>query len=346
VAVNAENSYDFNKAINRYRLLVEKYPDFKDRAAALNNLARLLEALQQYPEAAQEYARHAEAFPKDEDAPKNLYRVAIVYEKMGDCRRQISALEDFIERHSRNLKQSEQVVDAYRRIGDCQRRLKNEKKAKEAWISAAREYRKRGLSAKDELASSASSYAQFQLAEFDYRDWDKIKLEGRGKALERAFKSKLVQAKKLQDSYSSTYQYKNIEWILAASYKKGYVLERFATTLVESPCPVDIKRQYGVEGCDVYRQTLVDKVTGLEEKAAEAYESTLKECRKYQLVDNEWCDRTQDSLGRLRSEFKVPKKARSVTVSSAYFPAPLVESFEGPVLKKPASSGKLSEEKE
>ncbi len=345
VAVNAENSYDHEKAVDRYKLLVDTYPKSKDRPAALNNLARLLEALQRYQEAARQFTRFAELYPTDEDAPKNLYKAATIYEKMSDCPGQARALNEFIRKFAKDAKQSERVVDAYKRIGDCQRTLKNEKGARDSWATATQEYKKRGLTAREEAASSAAGYARFQLAEYEFKKWDDIKLTGRGKALENAFKAKLTEAKKLQDSFSEVYQYKSVEWILAASYKKGFVLERFANTLVESPCPPDIKAAYGEEGCDVYRQTLVDKVTGMEEKAVEAYQTTAKECREKQLVDNEWCDRTQESLARLRSDVKVLKKARSVPVESTVYPASLVETAEGPAVKKPGG-GKLGEDKE
>jgi hypothetical protein len=264
---------------------------------------------------------------------------------MNDCPGQARALNEFIRKFAKDAKQSERVVDAYKRIGDCQRTLKNEKGARDSWATSTQEYKKRGLTAREEAASSAAGYSRFQLAEYEFKKWDDIKLTGRGKALENAFKSKLTEAKKLQDSYSEVYQYKSVEWILAASYKKGFVLERFATTLVESPCPQDIKAAFGEEGCDVYRQTLVDKVTGMEEKAVEAYQTTAKECREKQLVDNEWCDRTQESLARLRSDVKVLKKARSVPVETTVYPASLVETAEGPAVKKPGG-GKLGEDKE
>lgn len=334
VAVNAENSYDFDKAVERYSHLVENYPKSKDRAAALNNLARLLEGLQRYKEAAAQFTRYAQLFPGDEDAPKNLYRAATIYEKMDDCRGQIRALNDFVKRFASDNRQSERVVDAWKRIGDCHRTLKNEKAALQAWATATREYVKRGLTGADVAGSAAAAYSRFQLAEADFKKWDAITLTGRGKALERAFENKTREAKMLQDSYSEVYAFKSVEWILAASYKKGYILERFATSLIESPCPPDVERAYGEEGCMVYQQELVAKVTGLEERAAEAYETTVTECRKFQLIDNEWCDRTQESLSRYRAEFRVLKKARSITVDSTSYPSSLVETPEGPALKQ------------
>ncbi len=342
VAVNAENSYDFDKAVDRYKLLVEKYPKSKDRPAALNNLARLLDGLQRYQEAAKQFTRYSELFPTDEDAPKNLYKAATIYEKMNDCGGQTRALSEFIRKFARDTKQSERVVDAYKRIGDCERTLKDEKGARDSFQAATNEYKKRNLTAKDEAASAAAGYSRFQLAEAEFKKWDAIALTGRGKALENAFKAKLTEAKKLQDSYSDVFNFKSVEWILAASYKKGFVLERFATSLVESPCPPDIKRQFGEEGCDVYRQTLVDKVTGLEEKATEAYSTTVQKCLEFKLVDNEWCDKTQESLARLRSDYKVLKKARTATTDQVLYPVSLVETPEGPALKK-AAAGKLGD---
>lgn len=346
VAVNAENSYDFDKAVDRYKNLVDNYPKSKDRPAALNNLARLLEGLQRYQDAAKQFTRFSDLFAKDDDAPKNLYRAATIYEKMNDCNGQIRALNEFIKKFAGDTRQAERVVDAHKRIGDCFRSMKNEKAARDSWEKATAEYKKRGLSGKEEAASAAAGYSRFQLAEFEYKRWDDIKLTGRGNALQNAFKSKFTEAKKLQDSYTEIYNYKSVEWILAASYRRGYVLERFATSLVEAPCPPDIKRQFGDEGCDEYKQQLIEKVTGLEEKAGQAYESTLKECRKFQLVDNEWCDRTQESLARFRAEHKVLKKAKSVTVDSAVYPASYVETLEGPVVKasKSSAAGKIGED--
>ena len=156
VAVNAENSYDFDKAVDRYQLLVDKYPGSKSRAAALNNLARLLEGLQRYNDAARQFTRFAQLFPADEDAPKNLYKAATIYQKMDDCHGQIRALNDFIKKFARDGRQSERVVDAYKRIGDCHRELKNEKAALESWKKATEEYARRSLAGKDEAASAAA----------------------------------------------------------------------------------------------------------------------------------------------------------------------------------------------
>ena len=321
VAYNAENSYDFDKAVEHYRLLVEKYPDSTRREAALNNLAVLLEALQRYDESAKQFIRFAQLFPKSEIAPRNLYKAALVYQKMGNCRRQNQALDDFIDRFSRDKAQSPLIVEAYKRIGDCWRQLGNERQALRAFEEATREYAKRGLDASSPQASEAAGEARFLLAEAEFVKWDAIQITGRSKALERSFMAKLKAAKSLQESYSDVLRFKSAAWILAASYRRGYVYERFAVSLVESPCPPDIKRAYGEEGCEMYRATLVDKVSGLENSAADLYEQTSAQCRRFALVDVPWCDRAEESLARLRSDRDVLKKARALTRTTMLYPA-------------------------
>jgi len=320
VAYNAENSYDFDKAVEHYQLLVEKYPDSTRREAALNNLAVLLEALQRYDESARQFIRFAQLFPKSEIAPRNLYKAALVYQKMGNCRRQNQALDDFIKRFSRDKEQSPLIVEAYKSIGDCWRKLGKEKQALRAFEDATREYAQRELDATAPQASEAAGEARFLLAEAEFAKWDAMQITGRSKALERSFMAKLTAAKSLQESYVDVLRFKSAEWILAASYRRGFIYERFAVSLVESPCPPDIKRAYGEEGCEMYRATLVDKVSGLENSAADLYEQTSEQCRRFALVDVPWCDRAEESLARLRSDRAVLKKARALTRSNVLYP--------------------------
>lgn len=321
VAYNAENSYDFDKAVEHYRLLVEKYPDSTRREAALNNLAVLLEALQRYDESARQFMRFAQLFPKSEIAPRNLYRAALVYQKMGNCRRQNQALDDFIDRFSRDENQGPLIVQAHKSIGDCWQKLGNARNARQAYEAATREYVRRGLDASSPQASEAAGEARFLLAEAEFAKWDAMTITGRSKALERSFMAKLKAARSLQESYVDVLRFKSAAWILAASYKRGYVYERFAVSLVESPCPPDIKRAYGEEGCEMYRATLVDKVSGLENSAADLYDQTAEQCRRFALVDVPWCDRAQESLARLRSDHAVLKKARALTRATTLYPA-------------------------
>ena len=47
---------------------------------------------------------------------------------------------------------------------------------------------------------------------------------------------------KVNEAYAQVFKYKNLEWTLAALYRRGYALERFAQTIIDTPIPPDVKR--------------------------------------------------------------------------------------------------------
>jgi TolA-binding protein len=335
VAVNAENSYDFDKAVTSYQLLVKDYPASKDREAALFNAARLLEGQQRYAEAAAAFLRYADLFPKADDAPRNQFRAALILEKQEDWKGEIRALEEFIRKFASKPAQVELVVDARKRIGDAWKKLGNEKEAVRAWGAAADEFDRRKLKHDTHpIAANAAAYGRFQLAELELRNFDKLKIGGKGKALEKSFTAKTNAVKAINEAYARVYPYKQLEWTLAALYRRGYVLERFATTIIESPVPPDVKA-LGEDAVVAYQDLLAQKTTALEDGAVENYAKTLEEARKSR-ISNEWTRRTLESLNRFRpKEYPVLKEPKVAISSDAAYPEGLVGQLFGPTRPAP-----------
>jgi TolA-binding protein len=325
VAVNQENSYDFDRAVQSYEKLVKDYPASKDREAALYNAARLLEGQQRYKESAQAYARYADLFPKTEDAPKNLYRAALVYEKQGDSRAEIRMLQDFVRRFGSRAGQSELTIQAYKKLGDAQASAGSPKDARRSWETAAREFDRRGLKPEQTVeGADAAAEARFQVAEQELKDFDKLKIGGRGKALEQTFAVKRAAVKRVQDSYAQVFKYKRLEWTLAALYRRGYVLERFGTTINETPVPPEVKR-LGGDAVVAYQDQLAQQTAALEDKAVESYVATLAEARKNR-VSNEWTKRTLEALNRYRpKEYPVLKDPKQSFAADVTWPDGLVK---------------------
>jgi len=343
VAVNAENSYDFDKAVSNYQKLVKDYPASKDREAALYNAARLLEGQQRYAEAASAFLRYADLFPNAEDAPKNQYRAALIYEKQEDWRGQIRALNEFITKFSRKPAQVELVVDAQRRIGDAHKKLGNEKEAVKAWTAAADEFDRRKLKPDAQpLAADAAAYSRFQLAEEELRKFEKMKIGGKGKALERSFEAKRAGVKAVNDAMARVYPYKRLEWTLAALYRRGYALERFANTIIETPIPPDVKT-LGEEAVVAYQDLLAQQTVTLEDAAVQSYTTTLEEARKNR-ISNEWTRRTLEALNRFRpKEYPVLKEPKEAISSDTSYPEGLVGSLLGPQRPEEPAPQKLTE---
>ncbi len=330
VAVNAENSYDFDKAVASYQRLVKDYPASKDREAALFNAARLLEGQQRYAEAASAFLRYADLFPKADDAPRNQYRAALILEKQEDWRGEIRALEEFIAKFASKTAQVELVVEARKRIGDAHKKLGNEKDALRAWGQAADEFDRRKLKPDTHpIAANAAAYSRFQQAEEELQKFDRLKIGGKGKALENSFTAKRNAVKAVNTAYARVYPYKQLEWTLAALYRNGYTLERFATTIIETPVPPDVKK-LGDEAVVAYQDLLAQQTTALEDKAVESYSATLVEARKNR-ISNEWTRRTLESLNRFRpKEFPVLKEPKVAIAHEAVYPEGLVGQMTGP----------------
>ncbi|MCE9673797.1 tetratricopeptide repeat protein [Myxococcus stipitatus] len=324
VAVNAEKSYDFDKAVTNYQKLVKDYPASKDREAALFNTARLLEGQQRYAEAASAYMRYAELFPGAEDAPKNQYHAALLLEKQGDPRGEVRALQDFVRKYANKPSQLERVLDAHRRMGDAHQKLGNEKEATRAYTQAATEFDRRKLKPDTHpLAANAAAYGRFQLAEAELRRFDKLKIGGWGPALVRSFAAKRAAVKTVKDAYARVYPYKQLEWSLAAAYRSGYALERFANTIIETPVPPDVKR-LGEDAVVTYQDLLAQNTAELEDAAVESYAIALAEARKNR-VSNEWTRRTLEALNRFRpKEYPVLKEPKQALAAEGLYPDGLV----------------------
>lgn len=336
VAVNAEKSYDFDKAVVSYQKLVKDYPASKDREAALFNTARLLEGQQRYAEAASAFLRYADLYPSAEDAPKNQYHAAVLLEKQGDPRGEVRALQEFVRKYARKPGQVELVVDAHRRMGDAHQKLGDEREAQRAYAQAASEFDRRKLKPDTHpLAANAAAFGRFQLAEAELKKFDALKIGGWGKALVRSFAVKRAAVKTVKDAYARVYPYKQLEWSLAAAYRSGYALERFANTIIETPVPPDVKR-LGEDAVVTYQDLLAQNTAELEDAAVESYAIALAEARKNR-VSNEWTRRTLEALNRFRpKEYPVLKEPKQALASEGAYPEGLVGQVSGP--PRPASA--------
>ncbi|MFZ5470775.1 MAG: tetratricopeptide repeat protein [Myxococcota bacterium] len=331
VARNAYNSYDFDKAVENYQRLVKDYPASKDREAALFNVANLLEGLQRYDEAAAAFLRYADLFPASEDAPKNQFRAALIYEKQEDWAKEIRALSEFVTKFSGKSAQAELIVDAKRRIGDAYQKLNKDADAKKAYQAAMSDFDRRNLKPEGAvLGAAASAQSCFKLAEYEFAAFDRLKIGGSKKALEKSFTAKRNAVKKVNDAYGACFKYKNLEMTLASLYRRGFALERFGQTILETPVPPEVKR-LGEEAVVLYQDALAQQTVVLEDKAVEAYAATLAEARKNR-ISNEWTKKTLEALNRFRpNEYPVLKEPKHALAKEPVYPDGLVPTLEGVV---------------
>jgi cellulose synthase operon protein C len=330
VGFNAENTYDFDKAVERYLALVDQYPKSKHRKDALYNAARSLENLQRYEEAAAAFARYAKAYPDADDAARTQFHAALIYEKTHDEKREVQALQDFVRRFSRS-KEHELVVQAHLKTGLAYKELGQVKEERAAYGQAVAEFAARSLKPEAHpAAAAAAAEARFRLAEFDFDRYDKIQLPAttNPKKLAKALEAKKAEAKKVAPQYDEVIRYRRPDWILAAFYRKAYLLERLAQTLYDAPIPPEVKKDE--EMLAAYQDALNGYAQPYEEQAVKVYVDAIEAARKLH-VKNEWTKKVGESLARYRpTEYPILKdaKARLVTVDAS--PAAFADTPDGP----------------
>jgi len=332
VGWNAENTYEFEKAVERYMALVKNYPKSKHRKDALYNAARSLENLQRYEEAAAAFSAYAKAYPDAEDAARTLFHGALIHEKTQEWRKQVVALQDFVKRFSRS-KEHELVVQAHLKIAHAQKELKDEKATRASYQAAVAEFAKRGLKPETSpRAAAAAAEARFRLAEYDFERYDRIALPAttNTKKLKKALEAKLAEAKKVAPQYDDVMRYRRPDWILAAFYRKAFLLERLAQTLYEAPVPPEFTKKGAEEYLAAYQDGLAQAAQPYEDQAVGVYVQAIEAARKLH-VKNEWTKKIGESLARYRPrEYPILKEAKARLLAEDLSPVAFADTPDGP----------------
>lgn len=305
MAVNQERFFDFDAAIQSFELFYDKSQsrtaqemastglDFdlsEKQSDALLNAAILKENLQKYPDAARGYERFVREQPSDERAADTAWQAALVWEKAGDKRRMIDAIERFIGDYGANPAQDARVMEGIDKIAIYHESRNDRRSADRQYSRLIDEYQRRGVSPGSAPAFYAAK-AKFMLVEREYDAWEKIAIRGNLNAQQRVLKTKIEGQKELNRKYEEVWAYNSLEWTMAASYRKGKLMQDFAQSLYEVPIPF----REGSEQHDLYRTQLEDIAIPLEDEAIKAYETMIAKARQEKIV-NDWTKRALEEL--------------------------------------------------
>ncbi len=345
VAYNAERAFDYDKAVERYLYLVQDYPQSQQRQGALQNAAILLYLTQHYARAAKQFERYARMYPKADQTPRLLLLAAESREKQGDPRGAIQAYQEFIRRYRHETASASKVVDAELKTAKAYESLHESRRAQAAYHATVKLFDalQPKLKGDDKALAAASDHAaeaQFMIAEAAFKTYDAIKIvaHGRGKRFQRSLKHvidvKKTEAKKVSDLYKQIYQYGRLEWTLAAAYRLGYVLDRFANALLEAPVPHELKR-LGDEYVYAYQDQLSQIAFPIQDQAVKAYAVAAKKAKEAGIV-NKWTKLTLESLNRYAPDkWPILKEARDKLVAAPLSPRPLAPTPAGIPRAKP-----------
>ena len=319
VAVNSERFFEFDNAIRTYTLFYEEYEgkspeelekmDFmieEKRPKALLSAAVLSGNLQRYRKAAKLYEQFVETYPNNDEAPTAQWQAVENWKKAGDKDAMIDAFEVYKREFGGDPERADKVLEGMMRIAERYEKQGRDERAQDKYREIIDTFETRKL----EPGSDSAYYAaksQFQLAERTYQEWKEIKIEGTLKEQKKILQKKIKEQKKVQKDFKKVWEYNNLEYTLASSFRLGSLYQHFAESLYNVPIPF----QPGSKQYMMYRRQLDKVARPLEDKAVERYKKTIEKAREQKIV-NKWTKKTLDQLNKYRpAEYPLYKESRT-----------------------------------
>jgi TolA-binding protein len=283
-AVNYQRSLDYDRAVERYLALVSRRGSPRRLGSAFN-AAVILEHDRAFRRAAGLYLLYGRGGARD--AAEALMRAGRCFERAGDPGAAERAYVELIRRHERLRAPGGQIVEAWYRVGRARAR------AGRSWRQTSLAYRRavdafsaRSLRPASEAAEHAAR-AAFALAEHDLERFKRQRFGGTVAAMQSQRRRVERLALGLKRAYEEIWRYKRVRWTLAATFRRGEVLEHFARTLEAgirgAPVPAAVRRQ-GKAAVDLYLDTLdrllSREVDPLVAAAVKEYEACVVQARR------------------------------------------------------------------
>ena len=319
VGVNSERFFEFDNAIRTYKLFYEKYEgqspeelekmDFyidKKRPKALLSAAVLSGNLQRYRKSARLYEQFVRQYPNNDEAASAQWEAVENWKKAGDTRKMIDAFETYKREFGSDPDNADKVLEGMMRIAEHYEEQGRERREDDKYREIIDTFESRKLKPGSDSAFYAAK-AQFRLAERKYQEWKTIKIEGSLSHQKKVLQKKIEEQKKVAKEFKKVWNYNNLEYTLASSFRLGSLFQHFAESLYNVPIPFEP----GSKQFQMYRTQLDDIAIPLEDKAVERYKKTIEKAREEKIV-NEWTKKTLVELNKYRpQEYPLYKESRT-----------------------------------
>jgi TolA-binding protein len=327
-----ESQTDFARAADYFEKMAS-FPDVPQMADSLYNAGAIRTALQQNDKAIEIFGIYTKKFPEREDTGDVILKVAELHEKKGDWKKALATYDEYIKKYGKT--RADLVVAAYVRKGKAIQKQGAKTARKDAiaqYELALATYKKLPEDGKAKKpVSRAAAQARFAMAEYDYSDFEVIKVAFPENVLKRTLVQKAELLGKVEKANFEVLDYKAFDVSAGASYRLGEIYYLFAKSLFDLPVPPELNEDEQV----VYRAMLDDKATPLNEKAIEGMQGALKLAHKNR-VYNEWSRRSASLLVKVSpAAFPVLEDA---TVNTEH---PVIATFSTTYIKTP--DGKVEE---
>ena len=236
-----ESQTDFDKAADYFEKMAS-FPDVPQMADSLYNAGAIRVALEQNDQAIAIFQTYVKKFPERDDTPEIYIKIADLYEKKKDWKKALETYDAYIKKYQKT--QAQRLVEAYVRRGVVIQAQGGKTARRDATLEfekAATAYKKlpEEIKAKREIGRAAAK-AVFAISEYDYGDFEAIKVSFPDNVLRRTLVQKAELLTKVEKSNFGVLDYKAHDVSAGALYRLGEMYYLFAKSLFDLPVPPEL----------------------------------------------------------------------------------------------------------
>ena len=307
----AAKFFEYEKSLKLFKILADekRFKDSKYRTDAVYNSAFWLTNLQSYQEAIPYWQRYSREVDDGKKSVEAAYMSADMHYRAKSWSAAIKAFESFIKRYERTTDAGKYVVKASYRVSLAEDKRNKHRAQVKAWSRTISLY-KRLVNEQGSISAEYAAESHFLLIEEDMRKFEKFKISGSQKQIDKKRKEGAEKVKSFESRYRKIQDYRRPEWSLAAEFRIGYAYEVYAKAILNTPMP-SLKEMLRLAGMskkeikyimkmpkdeqedlqfqieDKVRAKLDETVSAMEEKAQAEYKITIDMARKGN-ISNEW----------------------------------------------------------
>lgn len=300
-AYEAYSARQYEEAVEHYETIVEYFEGSRFYQPSLYNGGLAYEKLERWEAAARMYRRIIDDFPNEENTTDAYFRLAQVYEEMGEHEEIVELMTEVMLRDDASRFDR---VEAHTRRSTALIELRNLGEAEDGFRSVLKINENAPPDQKLPTDSRYICQAYFGLGEIFRKRQAEIQLtlppETMGDDLDE--KAKLLL--EAQQYYLQALRQHHADWSMAAGYMIGRLYEDFYSDIFSAEVPEGLSE----EQVAMYFEELESKIRPVMERAIKVYEKNLSLSKRIGETpeNNRWVAETAESLRRMKEYLNDP----------------------------------------
>lgn len=369
LAYNAYRFFEYDEAVTHYQILARTSKSADIRRDSILNTATILTNLQQYDKAAPFWRQYAEpgVAPDDRARAEAAFRAAEMSYKREDWNGAIRELRGYITEYRSSSDAAPYRVKAAYYIAQAYKKSRQDREYWRALQGVIDEFRSSGEKA-GSLSAEYAAEARFRIVDQDIGELERFKIAGKAETINQQIEDGARRVLDLEKAYGTVTEYRRPEWTVAAHYRIGYAYELYAKAMLDSEPPSDLERllisklprelqrdlarmpakeraallQDQTDAFEQqWRDEMVKRVTGAEDRAVSEYELCVKAARAGNIV-SEYTRQAYERLFAYRpDEYPLQREGRTELELDAVAPPPPAAASEPspyPASREPAKA--------